>query len=602
MIIQFPVVSGCPASQTVNTGVGRTTCDQEATWTEPTATDNCGGALPYFTRSHAPGATFPVGTTTVTYVYKDAAGNTTNCAFNITVVDNTVPVVSGCPASQTVNTGVGRTTCDQEATWTAPTATDNCGGALPYFTRSHAPGATFPVGTTTVTYVYKDAAGNTTNCAFNITVVDNTVPVVSGCPASQTVNTGVGRTTCDQEATWTAPTATDNCGGALPYFTRSHAPGATFPVGTTTVTYVFKDAAGNITNCTFNITVVDNTIPVVNCPSSPVMLCYSSSGNYTIPLFSSSDNCGGTLTTTYTVSGATPARTGTGNNASGAYSVGISTITWTVTDTHGNTNTCSTTVNVNKPLVATVADQYAVTPGGSPNTIYLGYGASSLTYTATVAPSPNNGSGTGYTYQWKRVSPSPANLGTAASQNVSPNVPGTYVYSVTVTDSRGCTTTVNKTVYVVDARDENKVWICHNGMSLSVASPAVAAHLAHGDQLGKCAVNPITRTEAPEEIPVVTAPVVNNPKLKNRTELNYESFKVIVAPNPTTTEFKIRVESSSNELISIRVVDAAGRVRAIITGVHKNQLVTIGQNYIGGNYFAEVIQGANRKTVKLIKL
>ncbi len=45
-----------------------------------------------------------------------------------------------------------------------------------------------------------------------------------------------------------------------------------------------------------------------------------------------------------------------------------------------------------------------------------------------------------------------------------------------------------------------------------------------------------------------------------------------------------------------------GRVMATITGVQKGSLVTLGGNYRGGSYFAEVVQGANHKTVKLIKL
>jgi hypothetical protein len=34
-----------------------------------------------------------------------------------------------------------------------------------------------------------------------------------------------------------------------------------------------------------------------------------------------------------------------------------------------------------------------------------------------------------------------------------------------------------------------KVVICHNGKTISVAEPAVAAHLAHGDTLGPCPGN-----------------------------------------------------------------------------------------------------------------
>jgi hypothetical protein len=124
---------------------------------------------------------------------------------------------------------VGRTTCNQTATWTAPTATDNCG--VTSNSNNYSPGATFPSGTTTVNYVFGDAAGNSSTCSFTVTVIDNTNPVISGCPGNITVYTGVGRTTCNQTATWTAPTATDNCG--VTSNSNNYSPGATFPSGTT---------------------------------------------------------------------------------------------------------------------------------------------------------------------------------------------------------------------------------------------------------------------------------------------------------------------------------------------------------------------------------
>src|ERR1035437_6717743 len=50
-----------------------------------------------------------------------------------------------------------------------------------------------------------------------------------------------------------------------------------------------------------------------------------------------------TLTITFQITGAT-IRNGTGNDASGIFNPGVSTITWTVTDACGNTATCTTTV------------------------------------------------------------------------------------------------------------------------------------------------------------------------------------------------------------------------------------------------------------------
>src|SRR5438046_7604463 len=143
-----------------------------------------------FTSNFAPGATFPKGVTTVTYTAKDSSGNESTCSFTVTVIDNTPPVIAGCPTDQTVYTGAGRTTCDQSATWTAPTATDNC--AMQSFTSNFAPGATFPKGVTTVTYTAKDSSGNESTCSFTVTVIDNTHPVIAGFQTDTTMYTGAG--------------------------------------------------------------------------------------------------------------------------------------------------------------------------------------------------------------------------------------------------------------------------------------------------------------------------------------------------------------------------------------------------------------------------
>lgn len=247
-----PPVITCPGNVTVYTGPGRTSCDQVATWTAPTATDNC-GTVTQFAGPPTTSGTFPTGTTTVSYTFQDASGNLASCTFTVTVIDNTPPAVTGCPSNITVNTGPGNSNCSQTATWTAPTATDNCDGSItPYFV-SHTPGSVFPVGNTTVTYKFKDILNNESICSFTVTVVDNTPPVISGCPGNQ--NLQVNQAGCTATATWTEPSATDNCTAPLTWYSRSHAPGSTFSGGTTTVTYKFKDATGNESICSFTITV-----------------------------------------------------------------------------------------------------------------------------------------------------------------------------------------------------------------------------------------------------------------------------------------------------------------------------------------------------------
>ena len=111
-------------------------------------------------------------------------GNTSTCSFNVIVQDNTNPVIAGCPSNITVSANAS---CQAMVNWTAPTVSDNCGGALTLIPTKN-PGTVFNLGTTLVTYTATDAAGNTSTCSFNVIVQDNTNPVIAGCPSNITVS------------------------------------------------------------------------------------------------------------------------------------------------------------------------------------------------------------------------------------------------------------------------------------------------------------------------------------------------------------------------------------------------------------------------------
>src|SRR5438105_12760140 len=108
-------------------------------------------------------------------------------------------------------TGLGATSCNQSATWTAATATDNCTApnliGIKYFinygtltvAEVHS-GDVFPAGQTIVTVAGTDAAGNKGTATFKVTVTDDTAPVVTA-PADVAVSTGLGATSCNQSAT-----------------------------------------------------------------------------------------------------------------------------------------------------------------------------------------------------------------------------------------------------------------------------------------------------------------------------------------------------------------------------------------------------------------
>jgi SdrD B-like domain/HYR domain/PA14 domain/Secretion system C-terminal sorting domain len=340
---QKPQVANCPANIYLPGNINSNTA--VVTWTPPNFNDACPLTV---TSNLQPGVILSTSTasTTVTYTATDASGNTAVCAFNILVGtdpcagDVTGPVFSGCPANIVKTT----TTFSSTATWTAPSATDACGGVT--LSSNFVSGATFGLGSTTVVYQASDAKGNTSTCTFTVTVDNVCVgeqvsPVFAGCPAS--IATATAPPATSAVATWTAPTATDNCSSVA--ITNSHQPGSFFPVGQTIVTYSVSDQSGNTANCTFFVTVSNgNTSVSINCPANITIAATSTAGavvTYTTPT-ATNNGCTGAITVSRTA-----------GLASGAsFSVGVNTVTYQATNTCGNLITCSFTVTV-QPFIQT---------------------------------------------------------------------------------------------------------------------------------------------------------------------------------------------------------------------------------------------------------
>lgn len=287
-----------PANITVDNGPGQ--CGAVVSYNIPEPTGSCGTV----TGSPASGSFFKVGVTTV--MLSSTTGQT--ATFEVTVLDKAAPVISNCPSDITIYTGTGNTTCTQTATWTEPTATDNCAGVVGV-QKSHAPGATFSKGTTTVTYTFTDVAGKESTCTFTVTVVDNTLPVVSNCPANISLPALAG--TCARPVSWTEPTASDAC-GPITLISRSHVPGASFNVGNTTVTYRFKDASNNEISCSFKVTITDGQPPVIGTvTASPNALKQNNHKMTTVKINYPvvTDNCGVAITPVLSVSSDEPMMT-----------------------------------------------------------------------------------------------------------------------------------------------------------------------------------------------------------------------------------------------------------------------------------------------------
>lgn len=302
-------------------------------------------------------APYPAGTTTITWTATDSLGRKVSCQQTVTVTvnDTTNPTITA-PPDVTVSTP-GDTTGNcgvvvGETELGTPTTDDNCPAALTVSRTGVPAGNFFPVGTTTITYTVKDSANNTATATQHVTVLETTPPRIAAppnasytCPSevpaaspSQATNGGG----LDENGDPIPPgPPSDNCGVPTVTVTetRSGAGSASSPLIITRV-FTATDAAGNTASSTQTITVTDPTPPSItlNGSSSMTVECHTT---FTDPGASASDNCGAaTVTTTGSVNA----------NSPGTY-----TLSYTATDTAGNTaGPITRTVNVvdtTKPVI-----------------------------------------------------------------------------------------------------------------------------------------------------------------------------------------------------------------------------------------------------------
>ena len=386
---QPPTITA-PPDITTATGPNSTTCgvvlDDELG--QPTVTDDCSAT---FTVSGIPpGNLFPIGTTTLTYTARDGAGHTATATQHVTVSDNTPPVIFApanasytCPeqvpalsASQAFGPDVNGVPDPTKPVF------DNCGSpAVSASQTVSGVGSTASPRVITRTYVALDTHGNTSSAVQVITVTDGTPPTITA-PADVTAYTGPGATTCDtvvSNAVLGTASAQDNCAGV----TVSRSPsGNTFPVGTTTITWTATDWAGNTATATQQVTVIDNTVPVITTNGQTLSMWPPNHKYSTFQLTQfvtgASDNCGGVSISNVVIEKVTSDEIENGNGdgnttndiviagdcksvqlrseREGAGDGRVYTITFKVTDTHGNVGRATAKVVVNHNPGETAVD------------------------------------------------------------------------------------------------------------------------------------------------------------------------------------------------------------------------------------------------------
>ena len=365
-----------------------------------------------------------LGTYVISYSAVDNSGNQATATRTVNVVDTTTPVITLIGDSQ-VTIEVGSTYTDAGAT-----ATDNYDGDLsPQIVVTNNVDVN-TVGSYTVTYSVSDSSNNAA------TVVTRTVNVVDLTAPTITI-LGDNPATIEASSSYTdaGATATDNYNNDVTSDITVTSTVDTNIIGSYTVTYTVSDTAGNQATAVRTVIVEDSTLPSITLIGPNTV---------TVEAGSSYSDAGATATDSY--DGDLTSSIATNNNVD-INTVGSYTVTYTVSDSSGNTATASRTVNV----VDTTAPVITIS-GANPLDVDLGTTYNDAGASATDA---NDGDLTS---------------SITVSSNVDTNTVGTYTVTYTVSDAAGNQATETRTVNVVDNNNPTTHYIDIQGYAFSPSS------------------------------------------------------------------------------------------------------------------------------------
>lgn len=327
---------------------------------------------------------FDIGINEVTVYAIDIYGNVAICKFTIDVQDNNdVSIcreIKDCVSVQDTFEMAGGANCmvtigntDLDPSYIS----NECGTSFTFThdvasqsDKSTLNGASFGVGTHMVTWTITNGMISTT-CKQIIIVTDGVPPAFS-CPSALTLpETADGVEDCQFTVSDGSRdvTAKDDCDNDISIVhnypgtvSDTTLQGAVFTVGRHVVVWTATDASGNTSTCEQVIIITDEESPVISCTSGTIPFEDAADGTadcqYTVNtdfVVSGLDNCEGVLIATHNVATAADS-----TNLKGvSFPVGSTEVIFTVTDSGGNSASCTVTFLVRdttRPTIACTSD------------------------------------------------------------------------------------------------------------------------------------------------------------------------------------------------------------------------------------------------------
>lgn len=409
----------------------------------------------------------------------------------------------------------------------------------------------FDVGVGTYYARVTGDCGNPVEQSLDI-VIDNIKPDIV-CPSS--VNESSVRF-CYRTLSITDPTFSDNCSVSTLTWDMT---GATikssnttgiqlvgikaFDAGTTTVTYLITDKSGNTNTCSFDVTITDLTKPKFTSTNTNIQenVVSGCDKNITIPDVTFTDNCG-TPTLSWVMKGATIA-SGSGLIGSYTFNLGVTTISYTLTDGNNNIRTSLLRVTLLDKLVPDITCPSDITT----NTIAGACTRNLSTQSPIYSDNCKVGS---VTWAMSGATTAASPLNGFWFVNTKLFNAGLTIVTYNIKDSSGNTNSCSYTVQL------NTTGSCGG----SIAS--------------------------------------NRTSIQN--EINDAGLKAKLTPNPTKTSFLLQVQSDKKDAVEIIIYNRDGKRIQSLKGL-PFQMLNIGSSYLNGIYMFEILQGERRTTVTGVK-